>query len=104
MTTLTQAHPNANAPLQIRGTGRPYKLLIRDYAEETAGARFRVETDVELDPVEFKLLRSLLEDPTPINLSEVVNFLHTKVDRGDTTRREKENAKRMFSAAFAVTD
>jgi hypothetical protein len=103
MTTLTQERSSADAPVQIRGTGRPNKLLIRDYAE-APGARFRVETDVELDQVEFKLLRSLLEDPSPVNLSEVVNFLHTKVDQEGTTLREKENAKKMFSAAFAVTD
>jgi hypothetical protein len=103
MTMLTQEGPNAAAPVQILGTGRPNKLLIRDYAE-TFGARFRVETDVELDQVEFKLLRSLLEDPTPVNLSEAVNFLHGKVDKEGTTPRERENAKKMFSAAFAVTD
>ena len=102
MTMMTRERPNADAPLQITGTGRPNKLLIRDYAEAGA-ARFRVETDVALDPVELKLLRSLLEDPTPINLGEVVNFLHTKVDREGTTLGEKQNAKQMFTAAFAVT-
>jgi hypothetical protein len=102
MTTLTQERPNAVAPVRTLGTGRPNKLLIRDYAE-TPGARFRVETDVELDQVEFKLLRSLLEDPTPVNLSEVVNFLHTKVDKEGTSHGERETAKKMFSAAFAVT-
>jgi hypothetical protein len=102
MTTTTRELPNADAPMQITGTGRPNKLLIKDYAGN-GGARFRVETDVALDAVEFKLLRALLEDPTPVNLIKIVNLLHTKVDEEATTLPEKGNAKRMFSAAFAVT-
>ena len=103
MTATARERTNTSHPIHITGTGRPNLLLIRDYAEN-GGARFRVETDVTLDTVEFKLLRSLLEDRTPVNLTEIVNLLHTIVDREPTSLPEKENAKRMFSAAFAVAD
>lgn len=102
MTAPAREVRNVDHPIQITGTGRPNKLLIRDYAETSRGS-FRVETDVDLDPVEFKLLRSLLEDPTPVNRVEIINFLHGKVDNGNKSHREKENAKKMFSAAFDVT-
>ena len=103
MTAMTPERTNSEHPVHITGTGRPNLLLIRDYAAN-GGARFRVETDIPLDQVEFKVVRSLLEDPNPVNQREMLNLLHTKVDKQATSAREKQNAKQMFSAAFAIAD
>jgi hypothetical protein len=89
------------SPDKAEGTGRPNHLLIRDYAE-ISGGTFRVETDVRLTTEQFDALRSLLEQPDP-NKKAIVDFLHKEVDAQDTPGKDKESAKRMFSAAFDLT-
>lgn len=98
MTARTHAG-KVGSPDQTRGTGRPNKLLIKDYAE-TRGGTFRVETDVELTAPEFKQLQGWLDDPSA-STKTIVAFLHKKVD--DQDKSGKENAKKMFSAAFDLT-
>ena len=85
------------------GTGRPNKLLLRDYANDE-GWLFRVETDVYLDTQkEFDDLRGWLELPqNPATNQEIVRFLHSKVETTKIDPHEKDKAKKMFSAGFGL--
>jgi hypothetical protein len=75
-----------DSPPGARGTGRPNKILMKDYASHE-GWRFRVETDVRLDTNDAEL-RALLDKP-----QDAPTGSHAQ---------EKDNAKKMFSAAFGL--
>jgi hypothetical protein len=101
--TMTNANDKAvDSPLGPRGTGRPNKILLNDYANGE-GWVFRVETDVGLEPNEVATLREWLElPPSPATNKEIVKLLHSKVERTGSGLNEKDQAKKMFSAGFGL--
>ena len=90
-----------DSPPGARGTGRPNKILMKDYASHE-GWRFRVETDVRLDTNDAEL-RALLDKPQDAPTRQaIVTLLHCKVENTGSHAQEKDNAKKMFSAAFGL--
>ncbi len=102
MTATTMTGKAAGSPLEPRGTGRPNKILMRDYANGE-GWLFRVETDVHLDEEDFNELRPLLaQPPIPETSQRIVRLLHAKVEKESSGWKDKDDAKKMFSAGFGL--
>ena len=91
-------------PPQFRGSGRPNKLLIQDFA--TGGTiSFQVETTIHRNSTNATLFDELVRlinkaSPTPSDRARMKVIAHGEVDRFGTRPAEAAAAKAMFSSAL----
>ena len=97
----------AGAELDYRGTGHPNEVMLVDYALRPVRRTFRAETEIDLtgdaNEAAYNRLVELLSTPKPREdrvRAEIVSLLSGQVDMTGTTRQDKDQAKKMFAAAF----